>query len=66
MDTKKSLKLSKLDYNIKNLFRMPFINVIPNNSEESESIHQMLADSSLCSNPTVTPLEIITIHLFYV
>ena len=39
---------------------MPFINVIPNNSEESESIHQMLADSSLCSNPTVTPLEVIT------
>ena len=45
---------------------MPFINVIPNNSEESESIHQMLADSSLYSNPTVTPLEVITIHLFYV
>ena len=45
---------------------MPFINVIPNNSEESESIHQMLADSSLCSNPTVTPLEVITIHLVYV
>ena len=45
---------------------MPFINVIPNNSEESESIHQMLADSSLCSNQTVTPLEVITIHLFYV
>ena len=44
---------------------MPFINVIPNNSEESESIHQMLADSSLYSNPTVTPLEVITIHLFY-
>ena len=45
---------------------MPFINVILNDSEESESIHQVLADSSLCSNPTVTPLEIITIHLFYV
>lgn len=33
---------------------MPFINVILNDSEESESIHQVLADSSLCSNPTVT------------
>ena len=33
---------------------MPFINVILNDSEESESIHQVLADSSLRSNPTVT------------
>lgn len=36
---KKSLKLFKLDYNIKNLFRMLFINVILNNSEEFESIY---------------------------
>ena len=39
------------------------------NAGESNSIvhqKQMLEDSSLCSNPTVTPLEIITIHLFYV
>ena len=28
---------------------MPFINVILNDSEESESIHQVLADSSLYS-----------------